>query len=234
MVGTTDGTPTTEVEAPPTVGVTGLEPATFRPPDGRAAKLRHTPRRTVDSLTDPAVVGDPPADEAERAWLKEAVAMSRSWRDVLRRMDLSASNGRAGRILRQQCLEWGIDFSHFRSRRWRDADLAPVIQSSPTWAAAMQTLGYGGDSGSARHTLRAHCARLGIDTSHLDEHPRSRADPPEVQVYDPAEIDDLAIVDGALGVYLIPYSRVAGRSTINLTRHPDSLLGRFALAPTLI
>lgn len=45
------------------------------------------------------------------------------------------------------------------------------------------------------------------------------------QVYDPRDIDDIAVVDGDLTIYLIPYSRVAGLSTISLSRYSDTILG---------
>jgi hypothetical protein len=46
--------------------------------------------------------------------------------------------------------------------------------------------------------------------------------------YDPGDIDDLAVVDGGLVIYLIPYSVVAGRSAIHLRAY-----GAYALPPVV-
>ena len=155
------------------VGVTGLEPATFRPPDGRATKLRHTPQTDLDSLSDrPGSPDQPPLPLAIDAGIDElrtAVASTGSWRGVLRALGRRPDNGRAGRQLRARCDRLGIDYSHFgRSTRWTEAELRRCVPAATTWAQVITELGYAVDSGSARDTLRAHCARLEIDASHLD------------------------------------------------------------------
>jgi hypothetical protein len=294
--------------------VTGLEPATFRPPDGRATKLRHTPQTDLDSLSDrPGHPDQPPlplAIDADTEALRTAVAGSRSWRGVLRALGRRPDNGRVGRQLRARCDSLGIDYSHFgRSTRWTDAELRRCVPAAITWAQLITELGYAVDSGSARATLRAHCARLRIDASHLDgpaapEGPfvagwrlhlasagvlivaaavaldgrrvswplepapydllvetrgcgvrrvqvktttqrrgstwichlnRSRYDPTAPgskrrQCYDPREIDDIAIVDGDLGIYLMPYQVVAGRSAIRLSKYARFRIHRLDLA----
>jgi hypothetical protein len=297
------------------VGVTGLEPATFRPPDGRATKLRHTPQTDLDSLSDRPVHPDQPplplAIDADTEALRTAVASTGSWRGVLRALGRRPDNGRAGRRLRARCDRLGINYSHFgRSTRWTDAELRRCVPAATTWAQVITELGYAVDSGSARDTLRAHCARLEIDAGHLDgpaaaaESPlvdgrrlhlasagalivaaafaldglrvswplepapydllvetreggmrrvqvktttqrrgatwichlnRSRYDPTAPgakrrQSYDPRVIDDIAIVDGNLGIYLIPYPVVAGRSAIHLSRHAQFRIRRLDLA----
>jgi hypothetical protein len=64
---------------------------------------------------------------------------------------------------------------------------------------------------------------------------RSRYDPTASgskrrQCYDPRVIDDIAIVDGDLGIYLIPYPVVAGRSAVHLSRYARFRICRLALA----
>jgi hypothetical protein len=166
-------------------------------------------------------------------------------------------------------------------------------------------LGYPADSGSARNTIRGHCARIGIAHSHLDgsatedqpviqRRPMTthlRAAGPmlvaafltlegyriswplepapydllvtrasdttsrvqvkttanreagtwvcsltrhvyaaknrwhERQVYDLAEIDSFGVVDGDLGIYLIPAAVVGGLSAIHLRRYSQYRLG---------
>jgi hypothetical protein len=297
------------------VGVTGLEPATFRPPDGRATKLRHTPQADLDSLSDrPGSPDQPPLPltiDADTDALRTAVASSGSWRGVLRALGRRPDNGRGGRQLRARCDGLGIDYSHFgRSTKWTEAELRRCVPAATTWTELITELGYAVDSGSARDTLRAHCARLGIDASHLDgsaiapegplvenwrpylasagslivaaavaldgrrvswplepapydllvETPgngvrrvqvktttqrrgatwichlnRSRYDPtaPGSKTrlsYDPRVIDDIAIVDGDLGIYLIPYPVVAGRSAIHLSRYAQFRIRQLDLA----
>lgn len=97
--------------------------------------------------------------------LREAVASNRSWRAVMRSLDLRSSS--FGPKLRNACNELDIDYSHFRSILATDARLREVVTTSTDWPAALATLGYAKASGTARATVRKHCNRLGIDTSHL-------------------------------------------------------------------
>ena len=97
--------------------------------------------------------------------LRDAVAGSRSWRGVLQALDLKSSS--FGPKLRNACNELDIDYSHFRSILATDARLREVITSSADWPAALAKLGYAKGSGTARATVRKHCNRLGIETTHL-------------------------------------------------------------------
>jgi hypothetical protein len=97
--------------------------------------------------------------------LREAVASNRSWRGVLRTLGLKSSS--FGPKLRNACNELDIDYSHFGSIVATDRRLRDVISSSPDWPTALASLGYAKGSGTARATVRKHCVRLGIDTSHL-------------------------------------------------------------------
>ena len=97
--------------------------------------------------------------------LREAVTKCRSWRGVLRELGLRSAS--FGPKLRNACNELEIDYSHFRSILATDAQLRHVIATSPDWPSALGRLGYAKDSGTARATVRKHCTRLSIDTSHL-------------------------------------------------------------------
>ncbi|MDQ1599854.1 MAG: hypothetical protein QOD68_1328 [Actinomycetota bacterium] len=147
--------PSQPYESRSSVGVTGLEPATFRPPDGRATKLRHTPQTDLDSLSDrPGPPDQPPLPLAIDAGIDElrtAVANTVSWRSVQRALGRRPDNGRVGRQLRARCDRLGIDYSHFgRSTRWTEAEIRRCIPAATTWAQVLTELGYAVDSGSAR------------------------------------------------------------------------------------
>jgi hypothetical protein len=97
--------------------------------------------------------------------LAAAVAEQRSWRGVMRTLGFTTS--RTGRVLRAVCDEVGIDYAHFRQSRVDLRPLPNVVESSKTWEEVLGRLGYAAGSGSARATVRKHCRRLGVDTSHL-------------------------------------------------------------------
>src|SRR4051812_39152857 len=97
--------------------------------------------------------------------LRDAVRTQRSWRGVMRQLGFTGS--RTGRVLREVCDELGIDYAHFRLAGPDDQRIARVVPSVQSWAEALDQLGYAQASGSARATVRKHCRRLGIDTSHL-------------------------------------------------------------------
>jgi hypothetical protein len=97
--------------------------------------------------------------------LRAVVAASRSWRGVLRALELRSSS--FGPKLRNACNELDIDYGHFRSILATDARLREVITTSSDWPTALAKLGYAKASGTARATVRKHCSRLGLDTGHL-------------------------------------------------------------------
>jgi hypothetical protein len=112
--------------------------------------------------------------------LRTAVASQHSWRGVLRAVGLPESSSRHVRLLRSRSVALGIDTRHFRGQRsWSDAQLISAVPVSRDWSDLMQALGYPSDSGSARKTIRGHCARMGISPSHLDE--SATSDPPLIQ-----------------------------------------------------
>jgi len=101
--------------------------------------------------------------------LREAVVAQHSWRGVLRALGLPENASRHARVLRDRAVALGIDVTHFRGHRsWSDAQLISAVPAANDWTELMQKLGYPADSGSARNTIRGHCARIGISPSHLD------------------------------------------------------------------
>ena len=97
--------------------------------------------------------------------LRDAVALSHSWNGVLRELKLRSTS--FGPKLRNACNELDIDYGHFRSILATDARLQEVVASSTDWPTALAKLGYAKGSGTARATVRKHCKRLGVDSSHL-------------------------------------------------------------------
>jgi hypothetical protein len=81
--------------------------------------------------------------------------------------ELGFTGSRTGRVLREVCDEFGIEYSHFRLVGPDDGLIARVVPASESWSEASDQLGYARASGSARATVRKHCRRLGIATSHL-------------------------------------------------------------------
>lgn len=98
--------------------------------------------------------------------LRAAVADSRSWRGVLRRLGLTPS-GHSG-PLRQRCEATGIDYSHFRTRTWSDEQLVQALATAVSWGELAHVLGYASDCGSTRATIRKHACRLGLQLDALD------------------------------------------------------------------
>src|SRR3954454_23293143 len=97
--------------------------------------------------------------------LREAVRTQRSWRGVMRELGFTGS--RTGRVLREVCDEFGIEYAHFRLVGPDDDLIARIVPAVRSWSEALEQLGYARASGSARATVRKHCRRLDIDTSHL-------------------------------------------------------------------
>ena len=86
---------------------------------------------------------------------------------------LGFTASRTGRVLRAVCDESGIDYGHFRQSRVDLRPVAEVVAASTTWEEVLRTLGYAPSSGTARATIRKHCRRTGVDTSHLRSRPHS-------------------------------------------------------------
>jgi hypothetical protein len=100
------------------------------------------------------------------AQLVAAVAAARSWRDVLRRLDLSATSAAAIRSVRGHAERLGLSTAHFTGqRRWSDAQLAEAIAAAASWSDVLGALGLAG--GSSTSAIKGHAVRLGLDLRHL-------------------------------------------------------------------
>jgi len=111
--------------------------------------------------------------KSERTWsdaqLKDAVAASANWRDVMRALGLNASSAGAIRIVRRHVLRLGFDTSHFRGKRtWSDAELRRAVIDARSWDELLATLGLAPSSGDGRIRVKAHAMRLGLGLAHLE------------------------------------------------------------------
>ncbi|MEU4061225.1 HNH endonuclease signature motif containing protein [Streptomyces wedmorensis] len=101
--------------------------------------------------------------------LEAAVAQSKGWADLMRRLGIGASGGRR-RTLQAKVAEHGIDTSHFKQqspwRKYADSAIAEAVASSTTLREVAQKLGAPPATGTLSHLSR-RIAAAGIDVSHL-------------------------------------------------------------------
>jgi hypothetical protein len=108
----------------------------------------------------------------KRTWsdsqLVSAVAVSRSWRGVMRELGLCVTSDGSIQVVKRQVVRLGLDTSHFTGqRRWSDAQLKQAITNAYSWREVFTDLGMLG-SGDDRTRVKAHAVRLGLDLSRLD------------------------------------------------------------------
>jgi hypothetical protein len=96
--------------------------------------------------------------------LRHAVARSKSWRGVMRKLGYASTAGTLGARLRQHAEALGIDTSHFSSG-YTEAQLRRAVASSSNWTQVQLALGR--TPGSIRREVQAEAARLGLDSSHF-------------------------------------------------------------------
>ncbi|MFD5145572.1 HNH endonuclease [Streptomyces sp. NPDC058401] len=108
-------------------------------------------------------------DPYDRATLSAAVAASKGWADLMRRLHLKESGGQR-RVLQEKAALFGIDSSHFAKRSpWRkypDEAIAAAAASSSTLREVALKLGIRPATGALSHIVRRMTA-AGIDTSHF-------------------------------------------------------------------
>lgn len=98
--------------------------------------------------------------------LRQAVMSARSWREVLRRLDLNPGSSAAKRSIRSHVEHLGLDTSHFTGqRRWTEAELIDAVAASRTWVEVQAVLGLSG--GSSTSLLKGHAVRLGLAVGHF-------------------------------------------------------------------
>jgi hypothetical protein len=110
--------------------------------------------------------------KSARTWsddqLKDAVATSRNWRDVMRALGLRADSAGAIRIIKRHVVQLGLDTSHFRRKRsWSDAQLRRAVIDAQCWDELLTTLGLAPGNGDGRTRVKAHAIRLGLNLTHL-------------------------------------------------------------------
>ncbi|MER5851783.1 HNH endonuclease signature motif containing protein [Streptomyces sp. NPDC002012] len=109
------------------------------------------------------------SDIYEQERLATAVAESRNWTDLMRRLGLKKSGGQR-RVLQEKVAGHGLDTAHFKQRSpWRkypDAAIAAAVASSSSLREVVTKLGVPPASGTLSHISRRITA-AGIDVSHF-------------------------------------------------------------------
>ncbi|MFB7259600.1 HNH endonuclease signature motif containing protein [Streptomyces nojiriensis] len=133
-------------------------------------------------------------DLYEREALASAVAESKSWADLMRRLELRASGGQR-RALQAKVRLHGIDAGHFANRGARhtytDEAIASAAASSSTVREVALKLGARPATGTLSHIVR-RIGAAGIDTSHFKGAKRDRVELPFTteELRDAAAISD--------------------------------------------
>jgi predicted RNA-binding Zn-ribbon protein involved in translation (DUF1610 family) len=108
-------------------------------------------------------------DAYGREKLATAVAESKNWTDLMRRLGLKKSGGQR-RVLQEKVAGHGLDTTHFRQRSpWRkypDTAIAAAVASSSSLREVVVKLGAPPASGTLSHISR-RIAAAGIDVSHF-------------------------------------------------------------------
>lgn len=117
----------------------------------------------------------------KRKWtdsqLAVAVAVSRSWRGLMRELGLSMTSAGTIQSVKRQVSRLGLDTSHFTGqRRWSDAQLRRAVADAYSWRELVLNLGLAPGGGDERTRIKAHAIRLGLDLSRLDL-PQAHAGP---------------------------------------------------------
>lgn len=103
------------------------------------------------------------------ATLREAIASSTNWRQVMRALGLKETSAGPVRKIKRQAASLGVDTSHFRGKRsWSDGQLRRAVLRAHCWADVLTDLGLAIDSSDARTRVKAHAVRLGLSVTHLD------------------------------------------------------------------
>ncbi|MFE3900738.1 HNH endonuclease [Streptomyces sp. NPDC059153] len=109
------------------------------------------------------------SDVYERERLTAAVAESKNWTDLMRRLGLKTSGGQR-RVLQEKVAGHGLDTAHFKQRSpWRkypNAAIAAAAASSSSLREVVTKLGAPPASGTLSHISRRITA-AGIDVSHF-------------------------------------------------------------------
>jgi PD-(D/E)XK endonuclease len=186
------------------------------------------------------------------AQLKNAVAESQSWDEVVEALGLSTNSGNARIHVKGHVIRLGIDFGHLVSREPAapvrvqiTPDLAHLREAGPSIASAWFTI-----CGCSVLfpiepaiydlvvSMPAGLSRIQVKTTtskHADgwqvgigRHPHSIEKGGPRVPYDPDAIDYFFIVDGDLTMYLIPSRVIAGRVVLTLRTYKSYIVGSSA------
>ncbi len=98
--------------------------------------------------------------------LAAAIAVSTSWRGVLRELGLVATSSGTMRSVRSHADSLGLRYNHFRGGRgWTEGDLRSAIAQSNSWFEVAEALDL--HDTCDIEALRGHAARLNLDAAHL-------------------------------------------------------------------
>jgi hypothetical protein len=99
--------------------------------------------------------------------LRRAVADSRTWRQVGRRLGFPTIDATIRRSLQNDSAALGLDTRHFTNRRsWTDDQLVEAAGRTCTWPELTEALGLK-DYAENRTVIKGHAVRLGLDLRHL-------------------------------------------------------------------
>jgi hypothetical protein len=189
------------------------------------------------------------------AQLRQAVAESQSWQEVLSRLGLSTGNGTTPHI-KSHAVRLDLDTSHL-NRLSHDGRLpsAPPAPVSDLKAQLKYLRVAAGTVAAAWFTLRGCAVSFPIEPTEFDllartpagisrvqvktttfygkdgwmagvgHHPDTHSKKGHVLAYDPDEIDLFFIVDGDMTMYLIPSRAIAGRVRILLRTYQKYVVG---------
>jgi hypothetical protein len=111
--------------------------------------------------------------------LTNAVAVSRSWRGVMRKLGLCVTSTGSIRVVKGRVALLGLDTSHFTGQRtWSDVALKRAAAQAYSWNELLEAMGIKSRSGDDRTRIKAHAHRLGLDLSHLSDQPQDTRSQP--------------------------------------------------------
>ena len=157
--------------------------------EGRGFKSRRPDHNSNTGLNVGACcygVGMARPSKSGRTWsdaqLKDAVAASANWRDVMRALGLNAYSAGAIRIVRRDVARLELDTSHFRGKRiWSDAQLRRAVINAQSWDELLIALGLAPAAEDGRTRVKAHAMRLGLDLTRLENSIASSPGPAEIK-----------------------------------------------------
>jgi len=80
--------------------------------------------------------------------LTVAVAVSRSWRGVMRELGLCVTSAGSMRVVKRHVARLGLDTSHFTGQRtWSDATLKRAVSRAVSWNELLAAIGLSSRSG---------------------------------------------------------------------------------------